>query len=236
MGATMTIRLSTALAVLSALGVLAAIPALAQEASTAPSWTGAYVGAGVGAGHLSTDQYSPPQLSYGGYAAADYAGWHPYGIIQGGLDLQLGSTVLGLKLQHAVTNSDGDSFMKVDELVSSNAVALTSLSARAGYLFQPQLLGYVSASVVSGQFNYASVDERWGLVDDSLDATRTGVGIGAGVEYRVTENVSVFTEYTYVQFETGSATFDYGSAYPSNWTYEYTHDLGTVQAGVNFRF
>lgn len=232
----MAVRSSTTLAALSALAVLAAIQAQAQEASAVPSWTGAYIGAGLGAGHLSTDQYSPPQLSYGGYAAADYAGWHPYGSIQGGLDLQLGSTVFGLKLQHAVTNSDGDSFLKVDELVSSNAVALTSLSARAGYLFQPQLLGYVSASVVSAQFNYASVDERWDLVDDSLDATRTGWGIGAGVEHRLTENVSVFTEYTYVQFETGSATFDYGSAYPSNWTYEYTHDLGTMQAGLNFWF
>jgi len=228
----MTIRLSTALAAVAALAVLAAIPAQAQGGS----WTGAYVGAGLGAGYLSTDQYSPPQQGYGGYAAAAYAGWHPYGSIQAGLDLQLDRAVLGLKLQHSVTNSDGDSFMKVDELVSSNAVALTALSARAGYLLQPQLLGYVSAGVVAGRFNYGSVDERWGLVDDSLDATRTGWGVGAGIEYRLTDNVSVFTEYTHVQFATGSATFDYGAAFPPNWTYEYTHALGTAQAGLNFRF
>lgn len=219
------------------IAVLAAIPAHAEEASAGRSWTGAYVGAGLGAGYLSTDQYSPPQMTYGGYPAAAYAGWHPYGSIQAGVDLQLGDTVLGLKLQHMVTNSDGDSFMKVDELVSSNAVALTTLSARAGYLFQPDLLGYVSASVVAGQFNYGSVDERWGLVDDSLEATRTGLGIGAGVEYRLSDNVSVFTEYNYVRFATGRSTFDYGvGATPPNWTYDYTHDLGTVQAGLNFRF
>ncbi|RYG09790.1 MAG: porin family protein [Burkholderiales bacterium] len=233
----MTNRVSTALAALSALAVLAAIPALAQETRAEPSWTGAYVGAGLGAGYLSTDQYSPPQAGYGGYAAATYAGWHPYGSIQAGLDLQLGTTVLGVRLQHAVTNSAADSFWKVDELVSANAVALTTLSARAGHLFQPQLLGYASASVVAGHFNYGSVDERWSQVDDSLDATRFGLGIGAGIEYRLTDTISVITEYTHLQFITGSSTFDYGtSGFLKNWTYDYTHRLGMVQAGVNFRF
>jgi opacity protein-like surface antigen len=232
----MRIHVATTLAVLTPVALLAASPALAEELSAPTSWSGTYIGATLGTGHLSTDQYSPPQLTYGGYPAANYDGWHPYVGIQAGLDLQLGATVLGLRLQQIVTGSDGDSFMKVDELISSNAVALTSLAARAGYLFQPNLLGYVNASVVAGHFNYASVDERWGLVDDSLDALRIGAGLGVGVELRVSERVSTFAEYTHVQFATGSSTFDYGSAYPSNWTYQYTHSLGLVQAGVNYRF
>ncbi|RYE08330.1 MAG: porin family protein [Hyphomicrobiales bacterium] len=232
----MKLHASTTLAALPLLALFAAAPALAEGPSAATSWSGAYVGATLGAGYLTTDQYSPPQLTYGGYDAASYDGWHPYAGIQAGLDVQLGATVLGLKLQHIVTNSDGDSFMKVDELISSNAVALTSLAARAGYLFQPNLLGYVNASVVAGHFNYASVDERWGLVDDSLNAMRIGAGLGAGLELRLSEQLSVFAEYNHVQFATGSSTFDYGSAYPSNWTYDYTHSLGLVQAGLNYRF
>lgn len=231
----MRIHVSTALAAAPILALLAALPAGAEE-PTGPSWTGAYVGAALSAGYLSTDQYSPPQLEYVGYPAASYSGWHPYAAVHAGADLQLGNNVLGLRLQHAVTSSDGDSFMKVDELVSSNAVALTSLSARAGHLFRPDLLGYVNAGIVAGQFNYASVDERWGQVDDSLDATRIGLSIGAGVELRLADGVSLFTEYTHVRFQTGSSTFDYGDGFVSNWTYEYTHSLGTVQAGVNLRF
>lgn len=235
-GAGMRLHVSTALATAPILALLAALPAGAEQPSTGPSWTGPYAGAAIAGGYLSTDQYSPPQLTYPGYAAASYSGWHPYAAVHAGADLQLGSNVLGLRLQHAVTSSSGDTFMKVDEMISSNAVALTSLSARAGHLFRPDLLGYVNAGIVAGQFNYASVDERWGLVDDSLDATRIGLSIGAGVELRLADGVSLFTEYTHVRFQTGSSTFDYGDAYPSNWTYEYTHSLGTVQAGVNLRF
>lgn len=234
----MTIHASMRLAALSVLAVMSATAlARAEGPSVERSWTGAYVGAGLDVGYLSTDQYSPPQQGYGGYEAAAYAGWHPYPSLQAGFDLQLDQAVLGLRLQHSVTNSDGDSFMKVDELVSSNATALTSLSARAGYLFQSQLLGYVSAGVVAGQFNYGSVDERWGLVADSVDAIRNGWSIGAGLEHRLTDTVSVFTEYTHVQFQTASTSFDYGpDALPPGWTYDCTHTLGTVQAGLNFRF
>lgn len=235
----MAINLSRFLAALSALAVLAAVPACAEDASA--HWTGAYVGAAVGAGYLSTDQYSPTQTigasTYSGYGVAPYGGWHPYGGLHAGLDLQLGQTVVGVRVQHMITSSPGDSLTKVDETVTSNAVALTTLSARAGYLVQPQLLGYLSAGVVSSQFNYSSVDERWSQVDDSLDATRAGWSIGAGFEYRLTDTVSIFAEYNHLQFGTASSTFDYGTAgFLPSWTYEYTHRLGLMQAGINFRF
>lgn len=237
----MAINLSRFLAALSALAVLAAVPALAQEASADPSWTGSYLGGSVGAGYLTTDQYSPAQShssgTAAGYAIPSYAGWHLYGGIHAGLDRQLGQTVLGLRLQHTVTGSGPDTYLKVDELMSANAVALTSLSARAGYLVQPDLLGYVSASAVAGFFNYASVDERWGQVDDSLDAVRAGWGIGGGFEFRLSDDISVFTEYTHMQFPTASSTFEYGATSSTkHWTYDFTHSLNIVQAGINFRF
>ena len=140
-------------------------------------------------------------------------------------------------MQHLATGSAPDSYLKVDELVSANAVTLTTLSARAGYLVQPNLLGYVSASAVAGFFNYASVDERWGQVDDSLDAIRAGWGIGGGFEFRLSDDVSLFTEFTHVSFPTASSTFDYGpSSATKAWTYDFTHSFNIVQAGVNFRF
>lgn len=231
----MTIHISATLAALTA-SVALALPAHAGDA-----WTGAYVGASLGAGHLSTDQYSPGQTVndsyYGGYHVDPYGGFHPYGGLQAGLDWQLGTAVLGVRAQLLGTASPGDSLTKAEEIVTANAVALTTLSARAGHLFQPDLLGYVNAGVVAAHFNYSSVDERWDQVDDSLDAIRTGWTIGAGLEYRLTESISVFAEYNHVQFHTATSTFDYGtSGYIPHWTYEYTHALGTVQAGLNFRF
>lgn len=202
----------------------------------APQWTGFYVGAGTSGSHLETDQYSPAQLGFLGYQAANYGGWHLYGFIQAGADLQLGNTVLGLKLRHEMTGSDGDSFLKVDEVVSSKAVAITTLSARMGYLFQPRMLVYASAGPAFGQFNYSSVDERWGLVDASLDADRVGIAAGAGVEYLINKHLSMFAEYNHTSFSKDRSTFRYGNVYPPSWTYEYTHRLNSMQVGMNFRF
>jgi len=47
---------------------------------------------------------------------------------------------------------------------------------------------------------------------------------------------SLFTEYNRTQFSKASSTFDYGNAYPSNWTYEFKHKLDSLKAGVNVRF
>lgn len=213
-------------------------PALAQQLPRDDDpWTSFYVGFGIGGGELSTDQYSPPQQTYPGYAAASYGGGHPYALLQAGGDIRFDRTVLGLRIEQAATWSDADFVMKVDELVSANAKFLTTLSARAGYLLTPTLLGYASASFVAGQFSYGSVDERWDLVADDITATRFGWGVGVGLEYLLGDQISVFAEYDYLGFASGSSTFDYGSsAFPPEWTYEYTHDLGIVKTGLNFRF
>lgn len=212
------------------------VSTLAFADDAAPQWTGFYMGVGVTGSHLATDQYSPSQLGYPGYQAANYGGGHFYGLLQAGADLQLGNAVLGLRLRHEMTGSDGDHFLKVDEVVSSNAVAITTLSARMGYLLQPRMLVYANAGPAFGQFNYSSVDERWNLVDDSLDANRVGIAVGAGAEYRFSEHLSFFAEYNHTSFSKDRSTFSYGSVYPPNWTYEYNHRLESVQMGMNIRF
>jgi len=214
-------------------GVLASTFAYADEA---PQWSGFYFGGGVAGSHLNTDQYSPAQLGAPGYQAANYGGGHFYGFLQAGADLQWGNTVLGVRLRHEMTGSNGDSFLKVDEVVSSNAKAITTLSARVGYLLQPQLLVYANAGPAFGRFEYSSVDERWGLVDDKLTANRIGIAAGIGAEYRISEHLSVFAEYNHTSFSRKSSTFDYGNAYPQKWTYNFKHQIDSAQVGMNIRF
>lgn len=231
----------TLAAALSALAMLAAVPAQAQEGAPDLSWTGYYLGGSVGVSHMSTDMYSPTQTApFGtaaGYPIPTYAGWHLHGGIHAGFDQQFGQTVLGIRLQHIVSGSGPDTHWKKDEMLSANPSAMTMLSARAGYLVQPDLLGYVNASAVAGFFNYASVDERWGQVDDSLDAIRVGVGIGGGFEFRLSDDVSFFTEFNHVSFLTGNSTFDYGPTSATKaWTYDFTHSINIVQAGVSRQF
>lgn len=225
---------TVAATVAAALALTFATTASAQE--EAPSWTGVYVGAGLGGTHVETDQYSQAQSGFGAYDIPAYGGKHLYGFVQAGADVQLGNAVLGVQLRHERTGSDGDHYWKVDELISANAKHLTTLSARAGYLVKPKLLAYAQAGVTSGRLTYGSVDERWGLVADNVDKNRTGVTFGGGLEYRLSKHVSVLAEYNRTEFSTGRATVDYGSAFPYIWTYDYKHKLDSVKAGVNFRF
>ncbi len=215
---------------------LALVTSTSAQAEEEPTWTGAYIGAGVSGTHMETRQDSPAQLTYDAYAGPTYGGKHLYGFVQAGADRQLGNAVIGAQVRHERTGSDADSFWKVDELVSSNAKNITTLSARVGYLVKPKLLIYANAGVAFGHFNYGSVDERWGLVDDNLDASRTGATYGAGAEYRFAQRVSLFTEYNRTQFSKDTSTFNYGEVYPSNWTYEFRHDLDSLKVGVNVRF
>jgi opacity protein-like surface antigen len=217
----------------AAVTLVASVSAQAQEE---PRWSGLYVGAGISGTHMETDQNSPAQLTYDAYSVAPYGGKHAYGFAQAGADLQVGGVVIGAQIRHERTGSHGDSYWKVDELVSSNAKNITSLTARAGYLAKPTLLVYGNAGASFGRFDYGSVDERWGLVDDSLHANRNGATFGAGAEYRLTKRVSLFTEYNRTQFSKASSTFDYGIAYPSNWTYEFRHKLDSLKVGANVRF
>lgn len=207
----------------------------AASAQEDAHWPSLYIGAGVSGTHVETDQYSPAQHGFNAYDVPMYGGKHLYGFVQAGVDKQLGSVVVGAQVRHERTNSDGSSYWKVDELISSNAKNITSLSARAGYLVKRRMLVYANAGVAFGRVSYGSVDERWGLVADSVNTNRTGATFGAGTEYRVTKRVSLFAEYNRTQFSKGSATLDYGKAFPNNWTYDYKHKLDSVKAGVNFR-
>lgn len=215
--------------------LIALMTATNAQAQEELSWSGAYVGLGISGTNMETDQDSV-QPGYAFYHAADYGGKHLYAFVQAGADIQLGKAVVGAQVRHERTGSDGDSYWKVDELVSSNAKNITSVTARAGYLVQPQLLVYANAGVAFGHFDYGSVDERWGLVDDSLRANREGATFGAGAEYRVAKRVSLFTEYNRTQFKRESATFDYGNAYPNSWKYDFKHKLDSLKLGVNVRF
>lgn len=214
------------------LTIVAANGAQAQEQA---SWTGAYVGVGVSGTNMETDQDSV-QPGYSFYHAADYGGKHLYGYAQLGADVQLGNVVVGAQIRHERTGSDGDSLWKVDELVTANAKHITNLTARAGYLVKPKLLLYANAGVSFGHFDYASVDERWDQVDDSLRANREGVSFGAGAEYRLGKRVSVVGEYVRTQYKRESSTFDYGEAYTPSWTYDFKHKLDSLKLGVNYRF
>ncbi|MBY0611824.1 MAG: outer membrane beta-barrel protein [Beijerinckiaceae bacterium] len=148
------------------------------ENSYAPqkSWQGCYAGAHAGGG-------------FGGASRANTSGALIGG--HGGCNVQQGRFVAGL---------EGDaSYTGVSNRNAANKFRqkwLGSVRGRAGYLVDEKILAYgtVGLGVGSGQYTDAS-----GRSDD----TQVGWVAGAGVEYKVTDNISARAEYLHYDLGRG---------------------------------
>ena len=108
-----------------------------------------------------------------------------------------------------------------------------SVRVRAGYLFTPTFLGYVTGGL-------ALLDERVtasytlnGVFGNSFSAsrTRTGWTVGAGIETMLTEHWRAHVEYRYADY--GSETYSWASEGASG---KLKTTTNTVLAGVSYKF
>ncbi|WP_158626060.1 outer membrane protein [Arsenicitalea aurantiaca] len=216
-------------------------PIAYDPAPVVNSWTGFYVGVfgGIGAGdtNYTVDVEGAPStvvdlnVSSGGGLAG----------VQAGYDLDVGNGfVLGIVGDVAWTNIhagiDGtiDLGSPTDLEVSSTLTWLATLRARAGLSFE-NLLGYVHGGVAFGHtereisFGTTSLD-----LGDAASGDRTGFVVGAGLEARVTETISLQAEYSY--FDLGSDELYSGDDLGPDITFDENLSFHTIKAGLNFRF
>lgn len=114
---------------------------------------------------------------------------------------------------------------------SSKLDYLGTIRARTGFLPTDNLLIYGHAGLAYGRFS--PVVSSVLIAIPEVDSTnRIGWTIGAGLEYAVTENISVQTEYAFTNFGTATATNSGAPPVAANETLK----LHTVKAGLNFRF
>jgi outer membrane immunogenic protein len=110
-----------------------------------------------------------------------------------------------------------------------------TLRARAGYA-QDRFLAYVTGGLAYGQTtsSISFIDTYEG----SVQLDRVGWTVGAGVEYALTDNISLKTEYSYVDLGTEDVL---SGSYPQDY-FDLEGSLGsnvafhTVKAGLNFHF
>lgn len=182
--------------------------------SAAYDWTGFYVGVhgGYGAGvmNLSADFISDDDQ------AQDVDGF--FGGIQLGYNVQLDSILLGvqtdLSLSGISSNEDGGGD---DDTVDW----LGSTTARIGFVAD-SFVPYLKAGFAYGGGTGDAAGEK-----DSQ--THIGWTAGAGVEFAVTDAISVFAEYNYYSLGAETYEFDPGPV-------EADINLHTVKAGLNFAF
>lgn len=203
----------------------------------ANDWTGFYAGIFAGAG----GGQSTLAVALPGLGGVDFAGNSFGGIagIQVGADYQIGTLVVGAVADIAASSISVNNNFGAGGLVGfgyeSRLNYLGTLRARAGFLPTDNLLAYVHGGFAYGQTSPQFTIAGGGLAPDLNSVNRTGYTVGAGVEYKVTENISVQTEYAYTNL--GSPGVDYNAGgFPAGATITESTAFHTIKAGLNYRF
>src|SRR5437899_7029633 len=193
--------------------------------ASAYTWNGFWLGIRGGRGVNATSAASLTD----GITTIDF-GAAPKGIVgglNGGLDLQLGqSVVAGLYIEQDFAD------LRASTNVGSISLAnltnyLGAAGARFGYLVTPASLIYVK-----GGFAWVGAHPDFAAVGTSkaISDTSTGYEVGVGLEHRMNANWSVKIEYDHTK--AGDKTMAISEAMTS--TAHYTIDKGMV--GISYRF
>jgi outer membrane immunogenic protein len=188
------------------------------------NWTGWYVGANLGWKGVSSNMTGVPAdaPSQAFNAACIAAGACPgnfgsntgNGIIGGGqigYNWQIANYVLGLETDFQGTSAKASTtigtnapgFVPFSGTDQTSEKWLGTFRGRAGYLFTPMFLGYVT-----GGFAYSGIDRTWSASfaapatsawSGTESTTLTGWTIGGGVEWALGNGFTLGAEYLYVK-------------------------------------
>jgi outer membrane immunogenic protein len=218
---------------------LAAAADLPRKAQPAPilapmpvyNWTGCYIGGNLGA---AWGRAELTDVGTGGGVSATNSGFAGGGQI--GCDFQMGAFVIGIRNMLDGTSLSGDGTFGSGVAAGYTGHSDTSwfdmLTARAGYLVQPNWLLY-------GQGGFAWMrSNQWinnpaGTQVAQFGNNATGWTVGLGTEYMFAPHWSVFVEYNYLNFGTSTANFNVGATLV---TVDAKRDAQNLLIGVNYKF
>lgn len=163
---------------------------------TSTAWTGFFAGGFVGAGGRVTN------VGLGGFADVDGLGGE--GLLGGamvGYNYQVNSDfVVGIQGDIAWTGMDTElnpGLLPISGSFGTDYIA--SISARAGVIVNPDTMLYALGGFSFAKSNFKLAVPIVGAV--SLNEDYTGAHVGAGLETRVTDNLTARVEYRYTAFD-----------------------------------
>jgi outer membrane immunogenic protein len=237
---------TTALLTVAGSALAADLPARGAPAPyvAAPifTWTGLYVGLNAGAAHSVT---KTSDLDYYG----DFEGTKEMskngftGGAQIGYNWQMGALVLGLEADINALQNNNHEVDRYDAF-RTKMTSLGTVRGRAGVAVDRALI-YVTGGLAYGKVNngygyYCDTDcNNFNGFTDSFVSSKTRFGwvVGAGVEYALTQNVSVKVEGLYVDL--GSNTVGCNSNYcstPADYRARFENTAAIGRIGVNYKF
>ena len=203
------------------------------------TWTGFYVGAQAGYEFGRSNAFATSNFTGAGVAANSGS---PKGFI-GGAHVGYNYQFPGGALLHGVSfvaGIEGD----VD---GSNYKTNYALGGFNNYAYQPvqgsvrgrlgvavdRALFYATGGVAIGDIHNSYVNTFNGAVD-SLSRTKVGYTVGGGIEYSVTNNISLRAEYRFTDFGHVTDTLVNSSGGGMNVRHRETDNR--VQGGISYRF
>jgi len=169
------------------------------------NWTGCYIGGNVGGGWAKTEQTRVTRL--GVVAVADYGSSEGSDVIGGaqiGCDYQFaGNWVVGVQGMFDFGNIDSSHALTAFPAFTSvnTTKNIFTVTGRVGYLFAPQVLGYVKGGGAWARVHHdILLPGGVGLSEFASGVDRQGWTVGGGVEWMFAPGWSVFAEYNYMDF------------------------------------
>ncbi|CAN7309430.1 outer membrane beta-barrel protein [Bradyrhizobium sp. LjRoot220] len=216
------------------------------------NWTGCYIGGNIGGGWERTRQTRTGQQTAAGVFTAlpaDFGSSDGSDFVGGGqigCDYQFANNwVIGIQGMYDYARIDSTHVIPAFfPLFNSNVRVkdMYTVTGRLGYLFTPQLLGYVKGGgawtsvdyVINGTFPVAFNAEN------AFGVNRSGWTVGGGLEWMFAPGWSVFGEFNYMDFGTKTSVYAIGrDAVPGPFgTDVVSSKLEVTQflAGVNYKF
>lgn len=177
----------------------------AEEVVSVPSattsdWTGFSIGIGVISEYGSDTLYKEDGKTLSNMPLSGFGGF-----VEGGYDFQSGDFVFGVTGNYDLLNSSAEYQKSAKTLVTETLGAGWAAGVRAGLLAN-------ESTLVFGSLGYTarSLDLTYDYTDDTYDdehsTTVSGYYLGAGVETKLMEHVSLKAEYRFSQLEGFTAT------------------------------
>jgi outer membrane immunogenic protein len=185
-------------------------------------WTGAYIG--LEAGTVNTDS----SIDFTNINPVDLDGRGTLWGLTAGYNQQAGVIVYGVEADAAKAslNDQGTYTEGLDSLLT--------LRARVG-LTDGRILYYATAGIGGGEANFSSFQDSGYNTPTAATGSGfvTGPVVGAGVEYALTDNLTLKTEGIAYQFGDLTGTGDTGKA---TYDADYKPSGFVLRSGVNFHF
>lgn len=203
---------------------------VAEATPVAFTWNGFYAGA---FGGLTAGDYEFEAGPTGGASVLDLdvSGNGAFAGGQVGYDWQFNQFVIGAVADIAWANHEADisaNLAGVTASASSELNYLGTVRARVGYAAFERALIYAHGGYAYGETEQNISVDGVSVFDNSK--RKDGWVVGGGLEFAVTDNLSVQTEYSYVDLGQDTIFSDFGA--------DVSEDLKfhAIKAAVNFRF